>query len=363
MFALLIACLGMATSALPAQVVNQRRIYRRITPGPKVNLNFGTFIAGAGGGTLTLDASNTRTVTGTVVAMPAAPVSSPGSLIVSLHGRLQNGYPNFNGRWVADYYLFIGTGQASTPTAQANDPTFTGIPVTVPPPFTLPNLTLNRVGGGASMLVNFTPQAVSTSPGYFTTNLIGTATDPVQSSPQIIVGKVNVAANQMPGTYQRTLQVRYSAGSTSRQTNLIVTATVLAPLTVIKDADMDFGTLVVGGAGTATLSPSGVLTPSALITPLPGIPTVAQFTVNGAAGSSYLFSLPASVILSNGSGGSLTVDSFTTDQPTMGTFPGSGTLVFHVGGTLHLTGSDPDGLYQASLVSGGSTFIANIAYN
>lgn len=359
--------LASITASVPlfAQIANQRRVYRSITPGSRVNLNFGTFIAGASGGTLTLDASNTRTPTGTVVPMPAAPASTPGSLIISLHGRLQNGYPNFNGHWVADYYLFIGTTQCATATAQANDPTYTGIPVTPPSSYTLPNLTLNRAGGGASMVVNFTPQMVSTPPGYFTTSLIGTSTDPVPSAPQVIVGKVNVAANQMPGTYTRTLTVRYSAGSNSRQTSITVTATVLAPLTLAKNADMDFGTLIVGGAGTVVLSPSGILTPSAVITPLAGTPAAAQFAANGAAGSSYAFSLPGSVVLSNGTGGSLTVDTFTTDKPQSGTFPATGSqpVLFNVGGTLHTTGTEPDGLYQASLTPGGSTFIANIAYN
>ncbi len=127
---------------------------------------------------------------------------------------------------------------------------------------------------------------------------------------------------------------------------------------------MDFGTLV-AGAGTAVLSPAGVLSPTGAVLTLPSVPAAARFSANGAQGNSYLFSLPASVTLSNGSGGTVVVDTFTSDRALTGTFPAAASqpLVFNVGGTLHLTGTEPDGLYQASLVAGGSTFTANIVYN
>lgn len=354
-----------ASLPLSAQNANRGLVHTTHTVGSQANLNFGTFIAGAGGGTLTLDSSGSRTSTGTVVPMLTAPAPAAGFIVINLNGTLTNGYPGYNGRWVADYYLFIGTDQCATPSANANDPGFFGYPVRTPNAYTIPNLTLNRVGGGASMVVNFTPQSVSTPPGYQTTNIAASSTaNPFVSQPQYIVGTVNVAANQMTGTYTRNIIIRYNDGNGANTTTVTVTATVMAPLTLVKNTDMDFGTLV-AGAGTATLSPTGVLTTTPAVIPLAGVPTAARFSAQGAQGNNYLFSLPSSVTLSNGSGGTVVVDTFTADRPLTGTFPAAGSqpVVFNVGGTLHTTGTEPDGLYQASLMAGGSTFTANIVYN
>ncbi|MBS1767696.1 MAG: DUF4402 domain-containing protein [Acidobacteria bacterium] len=360
----LLMIVGLAASAPLGAQANRGRVHSTHSVGSTTDLNFGTLIAGTTGGTLTLDTSNTRTGTGSVVPMPAAPTSVVGQIVIDLNGNKLIPYTGGGGNWIADYYIFIGTDKCATPLAGARDPGFAGYPVRTPNPYTIPNLTLTS--GTNSMVVNFTPQSTANPPGYYTTTpYIGTATNPVVNPPQYIVGTLNVGANQAPGTYTGSFNLAYNDGNGANYTTITVSAKVLGALTLTKNADMQFGTLLENGAGTVVLSPAGALTPSSQITAMGGTVQAAQFAAKGTTGSSYLFSLPGSVTLSDGAGHSVIVDTFTTNPAASGTFPAvaSQPVLFNVGGTLHLTGTEVDGQYNASLASGGSTFIANIVYN
>ena len=59
-------------------------------------------------------------------------------------------------------------------------------------------------------------------------------------------------------------------------------ASLLRPLTILKQSDLDFGELVVRGAGTAVINPvSGALTTTGLVTPVGPPAKAAVFTATG----------------------------------------------------------------------------------
>ena len=107
-------------------------------------------------------------------------------------------------------------------------------------------------------------------------------------------------------------------------------AEILAALKLTKVAGsvLDFGDLIIAnnaGNYTLTLDPSTmqVTCPTGLV--CTGVTSGAQFHVEGQGGKQVRVDLPLSASLSNGSGGSLTADTFTMSSPTSNTI-GSSTV-------------------------------------
>lgn len=137
------------------------------------------------------------------------------------------------------------------------------------------------------------------------------------------------------------------------------TATVYRSLSMSKTSDLNFGRLVkpTTGSGTVSVSNStGARTvPAAagigLSTPTP---TRAAFTVTGETGKVVAFSLPTSVTMSNGSGGTLAV-TLNDSAPTSTTLS-TGSYTFGMGGSFTLSSTTPSGAYSG-------TFNATVNYN
>jgi hypothetical protein len=125
------------------------------------------------------------------------------------------------------------------------------------------------------------------------------------------------------------------------------TATLLVPISIQKTQDMDFGTAAATAtAGTLGLSDADVVTPSAGIQKISGVPKSAAFTVTGEGASTYVITLPsAPYTLTNtiGTGHeTMTVDGFqTTTVPKLT----AGTQNFKVGATLHIAAGQAAGVY------------------
>ena len=130
--------------------------------------------------------------------------------------------------------------------------------------------------------------------------------------------------------------------------NATGTASVLRPLTMIKQADLDFGELVVMGAGTAVIDPvSGALGTTGLITHVGPAAHPAVFTTTGSRTSNVHIRVPQNPIVITRVGGTQTmsVSTWTLDGPQNRKFPQNAAFNFAVGATLTVATGQADGTY------------------
>ncbi|MDX9902688.1 MAG: DUF4402 domain-containing protein [Bacteroidales bacterium] len=137
------------------------------------------------------------------------------------------------------------------------------------------------------------------------------------------------------------------------------TATILAPLSMTKVSDMDFGTIAVTGtAGTVVLGTdnSRLATGPALVPPAAGV--AASFTVNGENGRAFTITLPANgvVTLVNG-GNSMAANDFVHNAGGTPALDGTGAAAFTVGATLSVGAAQAAGTYTSA------NFPVTINYN
>ena len=136
-------------------------------------------------------------------------------------------------------------------------------------------------------------------------------------------------------------------------------AAILSPLSVIKRADLDFGTLVVSGAGTAVIDPvsgSEAVTGPIVTAGTAGHP--AKFTATGSRNAVALIRLPKNPINVTRVGGTetMTVTDWTVDGAINRRIPITDTSDFSVGATLNVGASQNAGTYTNS-------FNVTAAYN
>jgi len=134
------------------------------------------------------------------------------------------------------------------------------------------------------------------------------------------------------------------------------TATIVAPISIAKNVDMNFGNVATNGAvGTVTLPPTGLRSSSGGVT-LPnntGPVAAASFTVGGSGNYTYAITLPGAIVISSGTN---TVDTFTSSPENTGQLLG-GTQTLNVGATLHLVVDQAAGTYT------NSAFTVTVNYN
>ena len=126
---------------------------------------------------------------------------------------------------------------------------------------------------------------------------------------------------------------------------------ILSPLSAIKRADMNFGTIVVSGAGTAVIDPvSGTVTTSAALLKIGTSAHPARFTSTGSRNSNVHIRLPQSPITVTRSGGTetMTVSTWTLDGPTNRRIPANSTFDFAVGATLNVAAGQVPGIYRGT---------------
>jgi hypothetical protein len=138
-------------------------------------------------------------------------------------------------------------------------------------------------------------------------------------------------------------------------------ATILAPISLTKTVDMNFGNLAVNNTpGTIVLTPASARTATGGVTFLPsnaGTITAASFDVVGLADATYSITLPAgATTISNGIN-DMTVDNWTSDPTPTGTLTG-GTQVLNVGATLNVPASSLAGVYTSA-----TPFNVTVNYN
>ncbi len=138
--------------------------------------------------------------------------------------------------------------------------------------------------------------------------------------------------------------------------NASATVVIIAPITLTKTADLNFGTVApTTSAGTVVMSPSGVRTGTNVILSTLGAGNAAGFTVTGNPNSTFSVTLPTSISLT-GAGPSMTVNNFTSSLTTSPALSSSGSSTFKVGGTLAVRANQSVGTYTG-------TFTVTVNYN
>lgn len=128
-------------------------------------------------------------------------------------------------------------------------------------------------------------------------------------------------------------------------------AAILSPLSVIKRADLDFGTLVVSGSGTAVIDPvSGSESVNGPIVPAGTAGHPAKFTATGSRNAIALIRLPKNPINVTRVGGTetMTVTNWTQDGATNRRVPITDTFDFSVGATLNVGANQAEGTYTGT---------------
>ncbi len=136
-------------------------------------------------------------------------------------------------------------------------------------------------------------------------------------------------------------------------TTATATANIIAPLTITKNDDMNFGNVAVQNstAGTVILSTASGRTSTGGASPVftaAGIVKAASFALTGSAGYVTVINLPVSCDVQSGAN-SMTVNNFVSSpaQPSF-VFPVGGTATLLVGATLNTAAGQPVGLYVSA---------------
>lgn len=127
---------------------------------------------------------------------------------------------------------------------------------------------------------------------------------------------------------------------------------VLRPLTLVKTADLDFGSLVSSpAAGTATVDAlTGAVTTAGGVTPAPGATSAAQFEGARSLRGPVIIRIPTEPISVTRSGGTETmvVSDWTLDGHKTRVVGANEAFEFNVGGTLYVDANQAPGTYVGS---------------
>jgi hypothetical protein len=139
-----------------------------------------------------------------------------------------------------------------------------------------------------------------------------------------------------------------AASAASRTAAATGQATVLSSLSVLKTADLDFGTLVVTGAGTAAMDPvSGTLSTTGSVTKAGTAAHAATFTGTGSKNSVVHIRIPTTPITLTRVGGSetMSVSTWTLDGAANRKVPPTDVFTFAVGATATVAAGQAEGTY------------------
>jgi hypothetical protein len=138
------------------------------------------------------------------------------------------------------------------------------------------------------------------------------------------------------------------------------TGRLIAPISLTKDSDLLFGTIIKPSSGNATIT-IGTGADTVAVTGTgagsAGTASRAKFTVGGEGGQAYAITVPASFTLSNsGNDVTVTLTSSATTGTLSGTLGSAGTQTFQVGGAFTIPSTQATGNYAGS-------FTVTTAYN
>lgn len=126
------------------------------------------------------------------------------------------------------------------------------------------------------------------------------------------------------------------------------TVDILRALSLQKIEDLEFGGIVVAGAGTAVMDPmSNTMAITGALTPLSGTRHAALFRGAAFGGAVVIIRVPKQPVTLTRVGGTetLVLSDFTLDGPSKRTMAQSPTFEFRVGGTVTIPAAAADGDY------------------
>ena len=128
-------------------------------------------------------------------------------------------------------------------------------------------------------------------------------------------------------------------------------ATIITPITIVKNVDMKFGNVAVSAtlAGTVIMAPAGSRTTGGAggvtLPATTGTVSAASFTVSGQSGYTYAITLPSTATITDPvSSSTMTVNGFTSSPATTGLLTG-GSQTLTVGATLNVGAAQTPGTY------------------
>jgi hypothetical protein len=159
-----------------------------------------------------------------------------------------------------------------------------------------------------------------------------------------------------------TLSVNVIAQIVTVSTTATATANIIAPLTINKVDDMNFGNVAVQNAtiGAVILATDDSRTSTGGASPVytaPGVVKAAAFDLTGSDGYVTLIDLPASCTVTSGAN-TMLVDNFVSNPPTPSfIFPTGSTATLLVGARLNTDAGQPVGLYVSA-----TAFTVTVSY-
>ena len=138
-----------------------------------------------------------------------------------------------------------------------------------------------------------------------------------------------------------------------------VTGTIVQPIGISKNIDMNFGNVAAGLApGYVTLYPNATRNPVGGVTlpAITGTVAAADFTVTGFPNSTYSITLPVSVIITSPGSFTMTVNNWTSSPSGTGTINNIGTSDLTVGADMQVGASQAVGVYTGN-------FTVTVNYN
>jgi len=130
----------------------------------------------------------------------------------------------------------------------------------------------------------------------------------------------------------------------SNQASANATVNIVSPLTLTKNTDLNFGTIVGPFAGQIVhVDTTGARNCAGLT--CSGTVSAASFSLTGTANQAVVLTIPSSVTLNGSVSGTLNVD-LSGDLPANPTLSGTGTAAFSIGGKLTIPNGTVDGVYS-----------------
>ena len=129
------------------------------------------------------------------------------------------------------------------------------------------------------------------------------------------------------------------------------TATLLVPLTVLKTADLDFGSVAVATPGTAVVDPvTNTMSTTGGVVRLGGTPHAARFSGAASKNSVVNIKIPNQPVTLTRVGGSETIvlSNFTLDGPSKRAMAQATNFEFLVGGTVTIAANQVQGSYRGT---------------
>ena len=145
--------------------------------------------------------------------------------------------------------------------------------------------------------------------------------------------------------------IAFSSSSFAQATaTASASATIITPITIVKNVDMNFGNVAVSASlsGTVVLAPAGTrITGGAGGVTLPsntGTVAGADFTVSGQASYTYAITLPTTATLTDGTN-NMTLAAFTSFPSATGVLSTGGNQDLKVGATLNVAAAQAANVY------------------